>query len=195
MRIIGYITRHQTNTRWLTLEPIILDNEHVQNLARDIIARDLFSGKQISDRDIFQIGAFHPYGVAITNMACARVNGGDMPAFPASITSAVDTIKHEMYENCSVVPVLIKGGEFRNGSGEIILREIDEMHRVCEWIENKNYDFIKTRVAEQSSVDTMDFYHTLDDQLCVSLSSIHTVWMHFFVKFRVMYANQVIGQF
>lgn len=177
------------------MHPMVLENELIRSLAGTICERGHVGKSDLAKIEIARIAGEHPFACAQLNAITAQNNFEQMPAYPNSIIQALETLTHEMFEMCTVVPVLMRGGEFRNGSGEIVLREIEEMQYACGQIYAKQFDFLFKRINEKLGTNSHDVYFTLDEKFAVSTTIAGSgTWWHFYVEFRVFYADQLIGK-
>jgi hypothetical protein len=100
------------------------------------------------------------------------------------VKNAVDSIVHEMYENCSVRPVCYSEND------EFELREIKEMHAAFQYITNGDFEFVRDR-AYELGVDAVHLQIDNEHQLKLVVNGTE----YYRVKFRVYYGDIVIGEY
>lgn len=178
------------------MRPIIFERSDVRELAAEMIKCGACTGIDLTQHfiDNYFLWAGPIKFVASctdTNYICparAAFRAGDYVESRAAfyfqmVNSALDAIMHEMHENCSVVPVCYTAAD------EFQLREIEEMHAACEYIKNSDYEFVRDR-AYELGIDAAHLYSNNEGQLTLTVNGTDS----YFVKFRVMYGNVIMGE-
>lgn len=178
------------------MEPIIFERTDVRALAAEMIKCCAWAGIDISGHIVANWANFGPAVIYVNSctdndfICPSRVvhRAGDYidtrRSFLQRITeNAIAAVLHEMYENCSVIPVCYSEND------EFQLREIEEMHAACEYIKNADYEFVRDR-AYELGIDAAHLHHDNEGQLVLTVNGTDS----YFVKFRVMYGNVIIGE-
>lgn len=178
------------------MEPIIFERSDVRELAAEMIKCCAWAGIDISGHIVANWANFGPAVIYVNSctdndfICPSRVvhRAGDYidtrRSFLQRITeNAIAAVLHEMYENCSVVPVCYSEND------EFQLREIEEMHAACEYIKNADYEFVRDR-AYELGIDAAHLHPDNEGQLVLTINGTDS----YFVKFRVMYGNVIMGE-
>jgi hypothetical protein len=178
------------------MEPIILERPDVRELAGELIKCGICTGSNLTQQiyDAWALWAAPiKYISSVTDTAyiCpSRIafRAGDYVAtrqgfYFGMVQNSIDALVHEMYENCSVRPVCYSEND------EFELREIEEMHAACEYIKNSDYEFVRDR-AYELGIDAAHLHFDNEGQLVLTINGSDS----YFVKFRVMYGNVIMGE-
>jgi hypothetical protein len=179
------------------MDPIILERQDVRELAGELIKCGICTGVDLTQNvydNWFSYAAPIKYINSCTDNAYVcpsrlAFRAGDyVNTYHAYIfgmvKNAVDSIVHEMYENCSVRPVCYAAND------EFELREIEEMHAAFEYIRNGDFEFVRDR-AYELGVDAVHLQIDNEHQLKLVVNGTE----NYRVKFRVYYGDIVIGEY
>ena len=167
------------------MEPIIFNRPDVREMTADIIKCGGCTGVDVSgviaDKWFLYAGAIK-YINSATDNTFIYLN---RPAYQICVTvqNAIDTVIHEMHENCSVKPVLYSQYD------EFELREIEESHFAFEQIKNGDYEFVRDR-AYELGVDACHMHFDNENQLIAAINGTDI----YRVKFRVYFGDLIIGE-
>jgi hypothetical protein len=178
------------------MEPIILERADVRELAAEMVKCGACTGIDLTQHfhDRWPLFAAPlKYINSCTDHAfiCpSRVafRAGDYAETRAGyyrklVENAIAAVLHEMYENCSIKPVCI------SATDEFELREIEEMHAACEYIQNSDFEFVRDR-AYELGIDAAHLHINNEMQLQITINGTD----QYRVKFRVYYGDIVIGE-
>lgn len=183
------------------MEPIIFNRADIRDLAREMIARGFCTGVKPVESDISDFRAryasaikyLHLITLECPQMSSLTYTAGDyvqtgqgyqktlIPG--AMVQNAINTVLHEMHENCSVKPVLYS--EYDNFE----LREIEESHYAFVQIQNGDYEFVRNR-AYELGIDACHMHIDNENQLIAAINGTDI----YRVKFRVYFCDQVMGE-
>lgn len=165
--------------------PIIFDRLDVREMAADIIKCGGCTGVDVSgviaDKWFLYAGAIK-YINSATDTVWIHLN---RPAYQIGVTvqNAIDTVIHEMHENCSVRPVCYSEND------EFELREIEESHYAFEQIKNGDYEFVRDR-AYELGIDACHMHSDNENQLIATINGSD----NYRVKFRVYFGEINMGE-
>lgn len=166
------------------MEPIIFDRADVREMAADIIKCGGCTGVDVSgviaDKWFLYAGAIK-YINSATDTVWIHLN---RPAYQIGVTvqNAIDTVIHEMHENCSVRPVCYSQDD------EFELREMEECSVAFQYIQNGDFEFVFDRLMEIGA-DDVDLKIDNENALIAIVNGDQ-----YRVKFRVYFGDQIIGE-
>jgi len=179
------------------MEPIIFERADVRELAGELVKCGACTGidltQHIYDRwSLFAAPIKYIGSCTDTAYICPSrlaFRAGDYVAtrktfYFGMVENAIDTILHEMYENCSVKPVCYDAAD------EFELREIEEMHAAFEYIKNGDYEFVRDR-AYEIGIDAAHLHIDNGMHLQITINGTE----NHIVKFRVYYGDIAIGEY
>jgi len=183
------------------MEPIIFNRADIRALAREMIARGFCTGVKPVESDISDFRSMHAAAIRYIDMITrpcppyvelARSIGDyvvtrqglQKTLIPgAMVQNAIAAIMHEMYENCSVKPVLYS--QYDNFE----LREIEECNYAFEQIQSGDYEFVRDR-AYELGIDACHLQIDTENQLQLTINGSD----QYRVKFRVYFGEIIIGE-
>jgi hypothetical protein len=178
------------------MEPIIFERADVKELAGELIKFGICTGVNVSGHIVANWAHFGP-AVIYVNSCCdteficpSRVahRAGDYvnsrKSYLQRITdNSIAAVLHEMHENCSIRPVCYSQNDI------VELREIEEMHAVCEYLKNGDYEFVRDR-AYELGIDAAHLHINNEHQLMLTINGTE----NYRVAFRVYFVDQIIGE-
>lgn len=178
------------------MEPIIFNRADIRDLAREIIKCGGCTGVNVTGHIVANWAHFGPAVVYLNSCTNDNFICPSRVAYPAGdyvnarksylqrITdNAINTVLHEIHENCSVRPVLYS--QYDNFE----LREIEESHAAFEYIQNGDYEFVRNR-AYELGIDACHMRIDSENQLTATINGTDA----YRVKFRVYFCDQVMGE-